>query len=129
MVEKRKEQKVVNISYMQYDKLMQLLVSRVNTKLSNKCKVPGFYGLKRGGYPIAVHLSNHCGLPVLDKPTKGCIICDDISDSGKALSKYKEQKFFIVTLFCKDKSVVKPDIYVKIIPEMTWVVFPWEMRE
>jgi len=128
MVEKRHDQQVIEISYMQYDKLMRELVGKVNDKLrSMKCT--GFYGLKRGGYPIAVHLSHHCGLPLLDYPEKNCIIVDDIADSGKTLLEFKQKKYFIVTLFCKDKSIVKPNIYIKVFPEEDWIIYPWEMKE
>lgn len=131
MVEKRKEQKIVNISYMQYDSLMKKLVSKVNSHLHKKRinQYDGFFGLRRGGYPIAVHLSHHCGLPVLYRPTKKTIIVDDISDSGNTLQKYKDKKLFIVTLFCKTKTKVVPNIYIKMVKEEDWVVHPWEMLE
>jgi len=76
-----------------------------------------------------------CDTPdVIFKGWEGNIlIVDDIADSGQTLkflrektNKYPNIKCTTVTVYYKERSIIKPDIYL----EMTdrWVVFPWETK-
>jgi len=128
MVEKRPEQRIVEISYAQYGKIMDLLVKKTYNKLGKNLNLcTGIYGIPRGGLPVAVHLSHHLGLPMLDKPRQNCIIAEDISDSGNTLLPFQEKGYFIVALFCKKKSKVVPNVFYKMVPEETWIKYAWEM--
>ena len=98
-------------------------------KLENK-KFTGVYGLPRGGLVFAVMLSNRLGIPMLIAPTDGCLIVDDIADSGKSLSHFTENdtqfnKYYIATMFYHQRSEVKPHYYMHN-KENRWIVFPWE---
>ena len=130
MVDKRPEQKKKLITYAEYEKMLKVLIKKIKkefaTELSEK-KINGVYGLPRGGLPIAVHFSHHLDLPFHTSPKEGCLIVDDISDSGKALSEFKG-KYPIVTVFCKEKTITKPNIYYKMVTEKEWIVFPWEKK-
>jgi len=84
----------------------------------------GVYGIPRGGLVLAVMVSYRTGLPLLQAPAKGCLIIDDISDSGKTLLHYKEKGYTIATMCYKESSLVEPDMYYRKTEE--WVVFPWE---
>jgi uncharacterized protein len=84
------------------------------------------YGLPRGGLCLAVKLSHLLDIPLTThkkRITKQTLICDDLSDSGKTLISFRDH--FIVTLYYKKTSLVKPDIYLL---EKTdkWIKFPWE---
>ena len=90
----------------------------------------GVYGLPRGGLVFAVMLSNRLGIPMLMAPCDGCLIIDDIADSGKSLAHFTENdtnfcKFYIATMFYHERSEVKPDYYQEL-KEDRWIVFPWE---
>jgi hypoxanthine phosphoribosyltransferase len=132
MVDKRVEQKLKLISYAKYEKIIEKLVNKTKLfikKENKKGKVfSGIYGLPRGGLPIAVHLSHHLKLPLLLEAKEGCIIVDDISDSGNTLMKYKG-KYPIITVLCKKKTLVVPDIFIEMVPEEDWIVFPWEDKK
>lgn len=61
------------------------------------------------------------------------LICDDIADSGKTLCFLIDKMeglsncnagYYTATLFYKETSVIKPDIFVEATDK--WVVFPWE---
>ena len=97
-------------------------IKTLKTQITDDCK--GIYGIPRGGTVLATMLSYATGLPILHAPIRGCVIIDDIADSGKTLLHYKEKGYAIVTMCYKATSVVKPDYYFKETAE--WVVFPWE---
>lgn len=108
----------------------------------------------KGGLPLGVKLSNVFGLPLKiieassyknKKQKELCVeqfnpimwenpilLVDDIADSGNTLKYVKEQlevwgkKVTTLTLFLKPKSIIKPDYYLGIAPNKTWVNFPWE---
>lgn len=68
---------------------------------------------------------------MLAAPTKGCIIVDDIADTGNSLLHYtvnetNKNKYFIATVYWKRSSLVKPDFYVEEKVSDEWILFPWE---
>ena len=58
------------------------------------------------------------------------IIVDDIADSGNTLDqiikKFPLKEVYTITLFYKQKSIVKPDFYCHTITDDNWINFPWE---
>lgn len=61
------------------------------------------------------------------------LIVDDIADSGQTLkflrektSKYPKIKCTTVTVYYKERSIIRPDIYLEVTDK--WVVFPWEAK-
>lgn len=93
----------------------------------------GVFGVPRGGVCLAVMISHCLNIPMLAAPAPGCLIVDDICDSGESLIHYFKnssgegrQDYTIATLYYKENALgVVPDIYSKI-KEDKWVVFPWE---
>ena len=99
-------------------------------------KFTGVYGLPRGGLIFAVILSHRLGVPMLMAPVKGCLIVDDICDSGESLLHYRKNSsgediegwYTIVTMFYKENKLgIVPDYYM-IEKKNDWIVFPWEER-
>lgn len=96
----------------------------------------GVYGLPRGGLVMAVMISHKYHIPMLMSPTSGCLIVDDICDTGESLLHYvknssgdKVQDYMIATLYYKENKLgVKPNFYSHLKGE-DWIVFPWEMEE
>ena len=126
MVEKRSDQNKMFVSYDMFNEIATRLVSKIKTK--NKAYI-GVYGIPRGGLPLAVHLAHHLDIPFLSDPKKGCLIVDDISDSGKTLQAFTQKyDVDIVTMYYKKESVVEPDYYDSIIDSDSWIVFPWEVK-
>lgn len=93
----------------------------------------GVYGIPRGGLCLATMLSHSLSVPLLMSPIPGCIIVDDICDSGESLVHYVKNssspdkpRYITVTMFYKDNRLgVKPNIYWKIKGE-DWIIFPHE---
>ena len=107
-------------------------VETISTKYKNK--INGVYGLPRGGLTLAVMISNVMDIPMLASPCKGCLIVDDICDSGESLLHFvnnssnpdEAHQYEIVTMvYKKNKLNVVPDYY-EIEKLDNWIVFPWE---
>lgn len=92
----------------------------------------GVYGLARGGLIPAVMLSHRLNIPLLASPCDGCLIVDDICDSGETLCHYinnssgdKKHNYFVATIFYRHNDLVTPHYYMKDKYD-NWIVFPWE---
>lgn len=88
----------------------------------------GVYGIPRGGCVLAVMLSHALNIPMLPYPKHGCLIVDDISDSGHTLQFYKYQGYATTTMYYHKDTVTMPDftVYEK---GSEWIRFPWEVGE
>lgn len=87
--------------------------------------VTGVYGVPRGGLVLAVMLSYKCNIPLLQAPCEGCVVIDDIADTGTTLEHYKEKGYYIATMFYHKQSKVVPDFW-KHEKQNEWIIFPWE---
>ena len=86
--------------------------------------ITGIYGVPKGGLIIATILAYRLKVPLLLAPCKGCIVFDDICDTGKTLLHYAEEGYEIVTMFHVPFSHVIPNFcYMQ---TTDWMVFPWE---
>lgn len=111
-------------------------VSDYLEKTGKKDKCPGIFTFPRGGLILATVLSYHIDLPLLTNPVDGCIIIDDIVDTGITMKKYSEDKnnhnYFITSMFIKDTQLQKRASYqcevdyYKFIKTNEWIVYPWE---
>lgn len=100
--------------------------------------ITGVYGLPRGGLVMAVMLSHKLNVPMLMSPAEGCIIIDDICDSGESLLHYVKntsgipaeyKAYKIATMYYKENELgIIPDFWDKR-KDDKWIVFPWEMEE
>ena len=93
-------------------------------------KPTGVYGIPRGGLVFATILSYKLNIPLLLNAAEGCVIIDDIADSGRTLLHFTENdtqfnKYYITTMFYHERSVVTPDFYVHK-KQDNWIVFPYE---
>lgn len=79
------------------------------------------YGVPRGGCVPAAMLALRWGMPILDAPKRGCIIVDDIIDSGKTREKFSDFEFVaLVGRTGDDDGFHKRE---------GWIEFPWEANE
>lgn len=96
----------------------------------------GVYGLPRGGLVFAVMLSHRLNIPLLNAPAKGCLIVDDICDSGESILHYVKNSsnpdassdYEIVTMYYNREAIVAPTTHFKEKEPGTWIVFPWEKQ-
>lgn len=99
-----------------------------------EANLPGVFGIPRGGLIPAVMISHALNIPLLMAPVEGCLIVDDICDSGESLIHYVKdssgtgkKKYHIATIYYKEGAVVTPDLFLYTKKDNTWLVFPWEI--
>jgi len=102
--------------------------------------MPGLViGIARGGLIPAAMIARQLGVPMVSiGPTEdvrffgpGCLVVDDIFDSGKTLNDVYTEENRHVTLYDKDYLVEypsRPD-WTVIEGNARWVVFPWESED
>lgn len=100
-------------------------VNQIEDYYSDKEYPSGVYGIPRGGLVIATMLSHKLAIPLLMAPYDGCLIVDDIADSGESLIHYHKMGYDIATVVCGPNSKVKPKLCYKQ-READWIVYPWE---
>ena len=121
----------INKIYVTWEDVNNYLNEVIKDIKKRGLKPSGVYGLPRGGLVYAIWLSYKLDIPLLMHAAKDCIIIDDISDTGKSLEHYRENrsqfnKYYITTMFYVKDSVVKPDFYYKEKKVGDWVVYPYE---
>lgn len=111
--------------------MVKKLCSQIKKK---KKKYTGVYGIPRGGVPIATMISYELGIPQTLDPIEGCLIVDDIADSGRTLDQVIRGLSTIslddndtATLFVKTHSKFKPTFWVDLTD--LWITFPWELKD
>ena len=99
--------------------------------IADQCKfwkLSGIYGVPRGGLCPAVALSHKLDMQLIEKPSKNCLIIDDIYETGITLNTFKniEGAYFFV-LFSKKKPIWWNAANLSYKNE--WIVFPWENKK
>lgn len=84
------------------------------------------YGVPRGGCVPAAMLAERWGTAVLDVPEPGCLIVDDLVDTGRTMRQWEEADptCSFDALFRKPHSPRGPQRTLD-----GWLVFPWEGNE
>ena len=111
---------MINFNWSDLDKAVKLAANKYKGKTFS-----GVYGIPRGGLCAAVKLSHLLNIKLLDLPQDGCLIVDDIYDSGKTLEKYKNYKNASYFVLISKKDPTWFDSYVTI-KNKEWIVFAWE---
>ena len=113
------------------------LVDRLkNDKNFSLDECPGIFTFPRGGLILATLLSYQINKPILMNPQPGCIIIDDIIDTGITMKKYSdlmnEKNYFITAMFMKDNQLAEEAKfqcfcdYFEYVKKDEWIVYPWE---
>jgi hypoxanthine phosphoribosyltransferase len=95
----------------------------------------GLYGLPRGGLPLAVALSHRTGLPLLAAWAPGCVVVDDIIESGATLRPFLYRDCHICVWIDRTSIPLPSNLYAVVSSEhlhfdaVSWLVFPWERAE
>ena len=131
-----KESKNIEFDWYDFEDAVEVLYHKL--KLNKDLKY--IYSIPRGGCVLGVRLSHLLDLKIIDKETfiseefnllnHQILICDDISDKGDTLSKFKKRNVKIATLHYRPTSKVEPDYYAIKIKQgdMRWVNYPWEAK-
>jgi len=85
----------------------------------------GIFGIPRGGLVLAVALSHRLGIPLLAEAQAGCLVVDDVYETGLTVGPYKHLENSRVVVWI---SKAEPQWWqaVEITDSSEWIVFPWE---
>lgn len=85
----------------------------------------GIYGIPRGGLVLAVALSHRLALPLLPEARPGCLVVDDVYETGLTLAPFEHLPDSQVVVWV---SKVEPRWWqaVEVTHASEWLVFPWE---
>tara|TARA_Y100001968_G_C19323684_1_gene700600 strand:- start:535 stop:930 length:396 start_codon:yes stop_codon:yes gene_type:complete len=99
--------------------------------ISSACKekrFSGVYGFPRGGLCLAVALSHYMNIPFLNELKPGCLVVDDVYESGKTLNQALDIPD-TTTFVWYSKATPKWWNAVEVSSPDEWLVFPWENKE
>jgi GTP cyclohydrolase I len=111
------------ITFEQYNEDILVLAQKIAEEIkSGNKKYSSIYGIPRGGYYVAIELSNLLSIPVVNKPVEMTLIVDDICDSGATLAAYKDHDKATVYVREASKGMVT---YYGMVKD-SWLLFPDE---
>lgn len=82
------------------------------------------YGVPTGGSVVAALLALTTGRDLLDAPRPGCLIVDDLVDSGATARPFREAGYQFDALYRKPHSPL--GVAASAAEKDGWIVFPWE---
>lgn len=85
----------------------------------------GVFGIPRGGLVLAVSLSHRLNLPLLSSAKPGCLLVDDVYETGLTLEPYRQLEHSTAMVWV---SKAEPQWWqaVEVVQSSEWIVFPWE---
>lgn len=141
------------IDYKTWGDIMEGLVSQLKRlkKMSGIYSFTHVYAPPRGGFPIAVHLSHHLDIDMIEvidlnyppdyfQPDDNLLVIDDVVDTGRTFQDLKDMldniiediptfQYKLASIHYKPRAIIKPEIYLQEVPNDTWIVYPWEKCE
>jgi hypoxanthine phosphoribosyltransferase len=108
------------LSWPDFDQAVERIAQQVGDRRLN-----GIYGIPRGGLVLAVALSHRLELPLLPESQHGCLVVDDVFETGSTLAPHRQLAGAELVVWI---SKVEPLWWraVEVRPSPEWIVFPWE---
>jgi hypoxanthine phosphoribosyltransferase len=117
--------------YLSWDDIKIAIESLAHQIKESNIEINKIKGLQRGGLIPAVMLSHLLDIPMTDNEvvSSTVLIVDDICDTGKTLTPYKQTNNPIATIHHKQTAIVEPTFYYSLTPQDKWLVYPWEKED
>ena len=112
-----------HLSWQEFDRAVEQ-IARIGAGRSSN----GIHGIPRGGLVLAVALSHRLELPLLSEAQPGCLVVDDVFETGRTLAPYRDLEEATLLVWI---SKAEPLWWqaVEVDPSPDWIVFPWENAE
>lgn len=143
----RVSEKTTLVTWAEFGDLVSILAKNIKREI--EYTHTGFYGVPQNGCFVAQELTKYfAGVEVLDEPCKGCIVVDDIADTGKTIQPYVEEGYDCYTLFWSQKFTEKAARLTGLAElaadkdsepwelklrgmklALSWIIFPWENKQ
>ena len=111
---------MLTLSWQDFERAVEAIVERCHGR--HFC---GVHGIPRGGLVLAVSLSHRLDLPLLSSAEPGCLLVDDVYETGLTLEPYRRLENSTTVVWM---SKVEPLWWqaVDVTQTNEWIVFPWE---
>ena len=108
------------LSWQDFELAVEVIVERCQGR-----PLSGVHGIPRGGLVLAVALSHRLDLPLLARAEPGCLLVDDVYETGRTLEPYRQLETCTTVVWI---SKVEPQWWqaVDVAETDEWIVFPWE---
>ena len=108
------------LTWSQFD----LAVEEITSRFASHSFI-GVYGVPRGGLCFAVALSHSLSLPWLTEPKDGCLVVDDVYETGQTLRAIRDK---VDATFVVWMSKCSPEWWntATTVSSDEWLAFPWE---
>jgi len=112
-----------HLSWQDFDRAVEQML-----KICDGLSISAICGIPRGGLVLAVALSHRLELPLLSEPQPGCLVVDDVFETGRTLAPHRELEGSTLLVWI---SKAEPLWWqaVEVDPSPEWIVFPWENAE
>jgi hypoxanthine phosphoribosyltransferase len=109
-----------HLSWAEFDHAVETIAGSCRGSAFN-----GIHGIPRGGLVLAVALSHRLELPLLETPQPGCLVVDDVYETGQTLAPHRNLAESRVVVWV---SKAEPQWWqaVEVTHSSEWIVFPWE---
>lgn len=129
-----------NKKYIKWEEVKEYLYNLVDRLKEDEYfhldECPGIFTFPRGGLILATLLSYLIKKPILTNPAPGCIIIDDIVDTGITMKKYSDlandKNYYITSMFVHENQLQEVAEYncrvdyFEYVKYDEWIVYPWE---
>jgi hypoxanthine phosphoribosyltransferase len=117
------QQPMRQLSWHDFDQTVERIAKRYGER-----RFSGIHGIPRGGLVLAVALSHRLALPLLLKPQPGCLVVDDVFETGRSLAPHRQLAGAELLVWI---SKAEPEWWraVEVTSSAEWIVFPWESAE
>jgi len=114
------QQPMRQLSWHDFDQTVERIAKRYGER-----RFSGIHGIPRGGLVLAVALSHRLALPLLLKPQQGCLVVDDVFETGRSLAPHRQLAGAELLVWI---SKAEPEWWraVEVASSAEWIVFPWE---
>jgi len=112
-----------HLSWQEFDQAVERIAQLVGDR-----RLSGIHGIPRGGLVLAVSLSHRLELPLLPEPQPGCLVVDDVFETGRTLAPHRELAGAELLVWISKAEPVWWQA-VEVTDSTAWIVFPWEQAE
>jgi hypothetical protein len=97
------------------------------TSFVNGHSFKNIFGVPRGGIPLATALSQKLFLPLTGNPGLKTLVVDDVVDSGRTRSRFKENQFASIHIKKHTPESLRPQFYLYQVDQ--FINYFWETNE
>jgi hypoxanthine phosphoribosyltransferase len=117
------------LSWQDFDQAVERLSRRcLASAAGGSRRFTGIHGIPRGGLVLAVTLSHRLELPLLSEAQPGCLVVDDIHETGRTLAPYRQLDGCQLMVWIS-KTELDGLWAAEEMRSPEWVLFPWENRQ